>query len=290
MLFVFLSILFFFFQNIANKEYSAHFSSDVKTFAPFHVVTHAAMIVSILLFGHSFSLPPIGYLYSFVYAIAFLCAIIMLMRTLSIGPIGTTTLIVNLSLLIPVLLGVLFWNETLNTYNLIGIPCVLLTLILSVPSGKDTDKKSSLQWTISVLITFLLDGLLSVIQQMFLISCTEAYSAQFVLVSAVFGLLICMCACAFFYLKDKTLKLPARDKISPFIIIALVVGASTGIATMFNMDALALIDGVIVFPVRQGGLILMITLYGIVRYKDKFDMKTALMLLSGISGIVLMNL
>lgn len=290
MVFVFLSILFFFFQNIANKEYSAFFPSDVKTFAPFHVFSHAAMILSLLFFGSSMRLPFVGYVYAFIYAIAFLCAIIMLMRTLSIGPIGKTTLIVNLSLLIPVLLGVLFWDEKLNTFNLIGIPCVILTLVLSVPSPKTTDQKSSLKWTLSVLITFFLDGLLSVIQQLFLRACSNAYSSAFVLVSAVFGLVICLFACAFFYIKDKRICLPRKNKLALFVLIAIIVGASTGIATMFNMDALSLIDGVIVFPVRQGGLILMITLYGIIRYKDKFDLKTGLMLLSGIAGIILMNL
>jgi len=70
-----------------------------------------------------------------------------------------------------------------------------------------------------------------------------------------------------------------------------VVGASTAFATVYNMRALAeLKEGVKVFPVRQGGLILMITVYGIFRYKEKFDLKTLFMLISGIAGIILLNM
>jgi len=36
--FVFLAVLFFFFQNIANKEYGRRFDSGVKTLFPFHVI------------------------------------------------------------------------------------------------------------------------------------------------------------------------------------------------------------------------------------------------------------
>lgn len=287
--FVFLAILFFFFQNIANKEYGARFDSGIKTLFPFHILTHIAMIVSLLLLGVSFDYPSGGLIYAFLYACTFISAIMMLMKTLTLGAIGKTTLIVNLSMLLPMLLGVLFWDESMNLFNIIGIPCVLITLFLSVPL-KAGHEKANGKWTVCVLITFLLDGLLSVIQKMFLRACGDEYSVSFVLVSAVFGLGITCLISLFFFIKDRSVSLPRKKSLVSFTVLALIVGASTAIATMFNMLSLTLIDGVIVFPVRQGGLILLITLYGILRYKDKFDLKTAAMLLFGLSGIILLNL
>ncbi len=287
--FVFLAILFFFFQNIANKEYGARFVPGVKTLVPFHVISHAAMILSLLALGVKIQMPLDGLLYAFLYACTFLAAIMMLMRTLTLGAVGKTTLIVNLSMLLPMLLGVLFWDEKLNLFNIFGIPCVLLTLFLSVPK-KNGEEKVNAGWTLSVLITFVLDGALSVIQKLFLRACGSDYSVSFVLVSALFGLGITVIASMLFWAKDHALSIPKGKTLIPFIIIAVIVGASTGIATMFNMQSLTLLDGVIVFPVRQGGLILMMTLYGIIRCKDKFDLRTAVMLLSGLAGIVLLNL
>ncbi|MBQ6716992.1 MAG: EamA family transporter [Clostridia bacterium] len=287
--FVFLAVLFFFFQNIANKEYGRRFDSGVKTLFPFHVISHIAMILPLVCIGVSVKMPRIGLLYAFLYACAFLSAIMMLMKTLTLGPIGKTTLIVNLSMLLPMLLGVLFWEEKLNVYNIIGIPCVLLTLFLSVPA-KSNGEKANAKWTVSVLITFLLDGLLSVIQKLFLRAVGDEYSVSFVLVSAIFGLVIAAIISLAFYLKDQKLSIPGGKNLLPFAFIAFVVGASTALATMFNMMSLTLLSGVIVFPVRQGGLILLITLYGMIRYKDKFDLKTLIMLLSGLLGIILLNL
>lgn len=287
--FVFLAVLFFLFQNIANKEYGRRFSSGIKTLIPFHVISHIAMILPLVFFGVSLKMPAIGIMYALLYACAFLSAIMMLMKTLTLGPIGKTTLIVNLSMLLPMLLGVLFWNEKLNTFNLLGIPCVLLTLFLSVP-GKSAGEKANGKWTIFVLITFFLDGCLSIIQQLFLRNVGEEYSVSFVLASALIGLGLTILLSLIFCLKDRKLLIPSGKSLASFALLAAVVGASTAIATMFNMMALTRLDGVIVFPVRQGGLILLITLYGVIRYKDKFDLKTACMLLSGLSGIVLLNL
>lgn len=76
-----------------------------------------------------------------------------------------------------------------------------------------------------------------------------------------------------------------------FLFFALVIGASTALGTYFNMVALDILkEGIIVFPVRQGGLILTITVFGIIRYKEKFNFQTLIMLLSGIAGIILLNI
>lgn len=68
------------------------------------------------------------------------------------------------------------------------------------------------------------------------------------------------------------------------------MGAGTVFGTLYSMKALTVLDGVVVFPVRQGGLIVLITIYGILRYKDKFDLRIGAMLASGLLGIVLLNL
>ena len=287
--FVFLAILFFFFQNIANKEYGSRFEPGIKTLIPFHFISHIAMIISLVALGVSVQIPREGLVYAFLYACTFLMAIMMLMRTLTLGSVGKTTLIVNLSMLLPMILGVLFWNETLNLFNIFGIPCVLLTLFLSVPKKTGTERTSA-RWTLSVLITFFLDGCLSILQKLFLRACGDTYSVSFVLVSAIFGLLITFVLSLAFLIKDHALSIPKKRSLLPFALIAVIVGASTAIATMFNMQSLTLLDGVIVFPVRQGGLILMMTLYGILRYKDPFDLRTGVMLLSGLAGILLLNL
>lgn len=294
MVYVFLSILFFFFQNIANKEYGEKFSTDPKTLIPFHVFTHIAMLLALLFTGIDFRLSFSGMVYAFLYGLCFLLAINILMYTLKLGAIGKTTLIVNLSMLLPMLPGILFWGETLDVYKGVGIPCVLLCLVLSV-LGKPGEQASanSKKWPIFVMIVFFLDGSLSVLQKLFLKNCPEDSTNAFVAMSVVFGLLICVTASLLFFLRDRKIRIPAsnRKDMGVFLFFALVIGASTALGTYFNMVALDILkEGIIVFPVRQGGLILMITVFGIIRYKEKFNFQTLIMLLSGIAGIILLNI
>jgi len=292
LIFVFLSVLFFFFQNIANKEYGVRFSTSPKTLIPFHVFTHIAMLLALLVTGFECKLPPVGYVYAFLYGLNFVLAINMLMYTFKLGSIGKTTLIVNLSMLLPMILGLAFWGEKLNTFKMIGIPCVLVCLVLSV-SFKNSENAgaSAGKWVAFAFITFLLDGSLSILQKLFLRACPDASLNAFVSTSVLSGLCVSVIASLVFAVKDKRLSIPSSNGILIFLLLALVVGASTAFATVYNMRALAeLKEGVKVFPVRQGGLILMITVYGIFRYKEKFDLKTLFMLISGIAGIILLNM
>ncbi|MBQ3079651.1 MAG: hypothetical protein IJC48_06605 [Clostridia bacterium] len=287
--FVFLSIVFFLFQNIANKEYSGRFKTDSTTLSHFHLFSHIAMVLSLLLFGASFSLPAGALVLSFLYACAFLSAIMMLMKTYSMGPAGKTALIVNLSMLLSVVLGFIIWKEKISVYRIIGIPCVLMCLLLSVPGKSEDIGKGGRKWLLFAIITFFLDGSLSIIQKTFISIYPDQSVEAFVLDSAVFGLMITIVLNILGF-SLKKIEMPRRENMLLFLLLALAVGASTGIATMFNMQALNILDGVIVFPVRQGGLIVLVTVYGIIRYKDKFDLKCAFMMLFGLAGIVLLNL
>ncbi len=293
MVYVCLAILFFLFQNIANKEYGNKYDTDVWTLARFHLFTHMAMALSLIAIGTPFSLPGGALALSFVYAVAFICAIMMLMRTYTLGPAGKTALIVNLSMLLSVLLGVIIWKEQLTTFRILGIPCVLMCLFLSTP-GK-SEGKGNAKWLISVIITFFLDGSLSIIQKTFITLYPNASTEAFVLDAALFGLGILAVMNIIFLTLRKTRTLrrqhrrSATKRVYLFLLLAVVVGASTAIATMFNMKALEALAGVIVFPVRQGGLIVLMTVYGIIRYKDKLDLKGVFMMLFGLAGIMLLN-
>ena len=131
------------------------------------------------------------------------------------------------------------------------------------------------------------DGSLSLVQKTFVTLYPEAEVSAFILASvlagtAISGAIVLQSACV------GKLALP-QEKLR-FFLYAVLVGAGTVFGTLYSMKALTVLDGVVVFPVRQGGLIVLITIYGILRYKDKFDLRIGAMLASGLLGIVLLNL
>jgi len=292
MIFVVISMAFFFIQNVANKEYGVRYSTDMKNLMLFQLIAHAGM-AAVLFFLELPTLPTdiaafstSGVLFAILYGITYLIAISCLTKAFSIGPMGITTLIINLSLVLAVTVSAIFFGEKITLNRALGFPCVLTTLVLSATGGKGGQKANPM-WLLLTLIVFFTDGGLSIIQKTFLHVNPDASTNLFLLISVIAGFAISGVMCVVNDVKDGGL--PANQKPWLFSGFALAVGISTALATSFSMRALTVIDAVIVFPVRQGGLILVIALYGILRYKDKIDLKTVIMFLSGIMGIVLFN-
>ena len=293
MIFVFISMMFFFIQNASNKELGARYQTDTAALARFQLIAHAMMAVVLTVMeiptwkqdAAGFSL-GMG-LMALLYGILFLATVILVTKALSCGPVGTTTLVVNLSLVLSVTCGVLFFGDKITLTRILGIPCVLVTLVLSAVGGK-SGQKGSTQWVILMLTAFLGDGLLAITQKTFVYLYPEGAIYFFLMISVFCGLIADGIIC--FANKGKPSEPLQGNKLTVFVLLAMVVGVSTVFGTSYTMKALTELDSVVVFPIRQGGLILIMTLYGIIRFKDKFDWKTAVMLITGIGGIVLLNL
>ena len=166
MLYVIVSMLFFFLQNAVNKAFGNHYRADTRLLMLYQLPVHLTMLACLLLMGARLNLPVGGWLLAIGYGMIFLSTITLMTKSLSVGPIGQTTLIVNLSLLLSLIAGVAFFGERMTVCRWLGIPCILLTLILSALGGGD-DKKKSGRWLALVLVTMLGDGSLSLVQKTF---------------------------------------------------------------------------------------------------------------------------
>ena len=300
MLNVMISMLFFAVQNAANKEFGARYPMRLKTLFRFEWIIHVAMIACMAAIGAWPSLFE-GGVFPALYGFTFLSTVILLTTALSAGPVGKTTLIVNLSLLLSVTFGIVAMGEKMTLWRWVGIPCVIATLVLSAGESADGKGKSA-KWLLLSILAFFGDGMLSVIQKVFISKNPGADTLNFLMDASVVGLILSTAACIFMETAELKKRLHESKnnvsmrknqnpgKILIFCVLAIVVGLSTVGGTEFNMRALQTLDGVVVFPVRQGSLILVMTVYGILRYRDSFDARTGIMLASGLAGIVFLNL
>lgn len=186
MLYVIVSMLFFFLQNAVNKAFGNHYRADTRLLMLYQLPVHLTMLACLLLMGARLNLPVGGWLLAIGYGMIFLSTITLMTKSLSVGPIGQTTLIVNLSLLLSLIAGVAFFGERMTVCRWLGIPCILLTLILSALGGGD-DKKKSGRWLALVLVTMLGDGSLSLVQKTFVTLYPEAEVSAFILASVLGG-------------------------------------------------------------------------------------------------------
>lgn len=103
-----------------------------------------------------------------VFGFAILIYYVFMMIALSSGPLVLTNSILALYLFIPIIFGLLFWNESLSYVVVIGLVLFLVsTLLITNTSYYDheVEKKIELKWLIAVLIAFTCSGATSIISK-----------------------------------------------------------------------------------------------------------------------------
>lgn len=85
-------------------------------------------------------------------------------KAMSCGNVSLTVLIVNLSMIIPIFVSVVFYKETIGVLRLLGICLMVAALCLNVNKEKSVEYK---KWFLFCLFASLANGALAVCQQIF---------------------------------------------------------------------------------------------------------------------------
>ncbi len=205
-------------------------------------------------------------------------------KAMSCGNVSITALIVNLSMMLPILVSCIFFGEKITLLRLCGIFLTILALIVNVRKSKLlSDFK---KWIFYSFLASFLCGTISVFQLLFgktkWSDQTSSYMFSCYATAFLFSFIL------FLILKKKPpLSFPLRPSIFG---AAGAVGAILGLYQFFNVRAIATIDATLLFPAYNGGTLILATLSGIFILKDRLTKRQLFSVLIGIFAIILMNL
>jgi len=207
------------------------------------------------------------------------------------GPLNIASLFANVSMVIPVVFGLFFWDESLTVPGAIGILMILATLILGSLGKGDASKPMTTKWKIVVFMSFTVNGIASIYRYYFTSFLPEASSSYMtcwaLLTSAViFAGILASCV-----LKGKSLKpWVYKEGMGKLLAIGGASGVGIAFGNLLTLMAVAVLPSVILYPVMQGGQIPLLWLFGIFLYKEKVNARSLVALVLGLAGIVLVNL
>ncbi len=166
-------------------------------------------------------------------------------------------------MLLPYFYGVLFLNETINVFRVVGVLIILVAILLSNKTKQGIDTTVIL----CCLAVFLLNGCVSIISKAHQIN--EAFSpvssASFVMYAGLFKALVSLAVLPF----------AKSQKQAPFFskkTTLLVIGASAligGVSYLFQLIGAKELPATVLYPLVTGGSIIFSTLSGIVFFKEK---------------------
>ena len=207
------------------------------------------------------------------------------MQAMSMGNVSLTVMLVNLSMIIPVVFSVIVFRETLTLLNGVGILLILLALVACTEKHSTTGGRTQ-NWFLWAFAASALNGALAICLKIFGTTPFKAENRAFVawayLTAFALSLLLYLVLKA--NRKEKTFQTGWKP-----ILIGGGAGITLAVFQTLNAWAVSRIHAAVFFPSYNGGSLILSTLSGVLLLKDKLKKTQLLAILLGIAAIVLLN-
>lgn len=270
-------------QSVFIKLFGRKCKKGDITFTALMVLT-ALVFFAFMSIGKPFSLGVLPY--ALLFAITYACGTLMYILAITCGSMGLTALIISYSLIIPTLYGIIFWNESLTTVQIIGIAALCISLFLVREQPEPQKKAASLKWLIFMILAFIGNGACSVVQRQQQIVFGEKFDMCFMVISLAVASVIMIAAVAL--LDRKNFKAAVKGGLLP----AIGCGVSNGVANLFVMLTLGLglMSASIFFPIIAAGQTILTFAVSMIFFGERFIARQWVGIAVGTVSLVLMNI
>lgn len=241
----------------------------------FNIILYA---VNILLFGLGLiggGISLFTVLLGLVFGVATALSNFYKMRSLSEGPMHITLLITTASMIIPTMSGV-FFGESFSILKLIFVVILIGFLYLSFDTsgGGKINKK----WIIFVILAFLMQGAIGVLQK---VHQTSEYKSE------LSGFLFVAFTCSLLYSRIMAKRsFKELDFGKKHVIFAVVCGICTYLMNYLNLKLSGLLPTQLFFPLVNGSAIVLSSLSSVLIFKEKISRRQLVGLVGGIFALV----
>ena len=216
-------------------------------------------------------------------------ALFVFQTGLKYGKISTSWLVLNLSMSLPILVSLVFYDEKLNVVKIVGIGLVL-GAILMLWRDKKIDLEASganaagqaghhTKWLLLMLLAFVFNGLAASTSKV-LVGCGVGdYTWQFYVTLYGVGFLITLVASL--WMGD----VPTRREIGTGAIMAVCSITGNVLLTLALSHG---VQGAVAFPSANGGSLTLVVLAGVLFFKERIHPIGRLGIACGIAAILLL--
>lgn len=268
-------------QQAITKQYNIKTRSR-NVFIYTALVNLAAMMFFVVISGFKLDFNLSILPYSIGFAVANVSALAGMTIALGAGQLALTSLIISYSLIIPTLYGLIFLKDGATSFTYIGI--VLLVISLYFLNAKKENEKISLKWLIFVSISFVGNGMCSVVQKIEQSTFDGAYKSEFMILAL---LIVCVSMFTVGMLgkcKDRWGAVCDALKYAP------AKGLANGGVNFLVMVLTATIPNSILFPSISSFGIIFTYLLSKAVYKEEYSNKQKLGFVLGVISAIVLNI
>jgi drug/metabolite transporter (DMT)-like permease len=217
-------------------------------------------------------------------------AIFTFQTGLKFGKISTSWLVLNLSMSVPVLISIFFFEEKLNWIKITGIALVLIAILMMWRDKKIDLEKAGIdsaghasgqhtKWLSLMIFAFLCNGLSASTQKILIEAGEKDYTWQFYttlfctafLITAAFSLM--------------TRNFPHKRELATGFVMAIGSVAGNVLITLALGHG---VEAAVAFPVGNGGSLTLVVLAGVLFFKERVHPAGRIGIVCGICAILLL--
>lgn len=275
---VFFSVL----QSAAAKLYNRQ-SDNASVFnavkALFALVLFGAMSIG----GFGMHIPTA--VYGALYGLSLCVSMYSGYKALCSGPMSLTSLIVSFSVVIPLIYGIGFCGEELTAFKIAGLAFLVLAIVFvnMNKAGSGNNKVSYGKWMVFVMLTFVTNGICSVLQKMHQSEFTGRYLNEFM----IFSMLLCTLIFFFAAVIKGGMKEFGSVKGKRYGCLA---GISNAVSNYCTLALAGFENASVLYPTISAGTILVTLLFAVALFGEKLRYNQWLALGAGVVAVVFLKI
>ncbi|MBO5223814.1 MAG: EamA family transporter [Clostridia bacterium] len=267
-------------QSVSTKLYHKSGESSIV----FNAIKALFSFVPLLvfsLFGFSFHTPTLllGSLYGALMCVSMTSGYLALKS----GPMALTSMLVSFSIVIPLTYG-LCVGEVLNVFKIVGL-CALVVAMVVVNLNKQNkeSKVSYAKWLLFVSLTFVSNGVMSVIQKIHQTQFPSQFVTEFMTVGMFVGAVF-FCVIALIKIKPKRV-LQSKGKI-----FGVVAGICSVVANFCTTALVGMENASALFPAITAGTLVLNLILGLIIFREKLKLNHYIAVVFGVCAVVFLKL
>ena len=281
------AILFFSFQNISFKQFNKGYMKNKASYFIFNAIYFSMICIIYVVIGINASLfESSAAMLASLFAISFIAAMYFYMKAMENGPLGLSFLFFSAGMLVPILFGIIFYNEPAPFHKLIGLILLFVAFFISV-FGK-SDSKMSKKWVIYILLGSLSNGIIGVAIKLCRIVISEDALTEFLFLgfgqAAVISLIIGI------ILVGKYKATISHFCATPFALVAILAAVTTAggnyVMLLLSLNVAAIVQ----FPIVNGSLVITSIITSRMVYKEQVTKQHLLTIFIGLIAIIMLSL
>ena len=248
------------------------------------------------------------------YAASTVTSQILIMVALENGSVSLSSLFSSCGFILPSLWGWIQFHESVSVLHIIGLLVVLSAFVLATDFRKT--KKFNWKWFLAATGSMIFAGVTGIVQKEFVAVSAPEVLYPFLSIALLMATALCgitgAVAAVGKYKKEKFLSASFEDTagaeggteqtseepeairkktrpLSKPVVFVFILGIVMGFLHLMNTYLTRVFPTIIIFPVLNGGIIVITTLVSALLFREKLTIRQGISILCGIAGILLIS-